>query len=35
MQQLESNIASLEVLLDKELLKAIDGIHEQYPNPSP
>ncbi len=35
MQQLESNIASLGILLDKELLKAIDGIHEQHPNPSP
>ncbi|OOZ39421.1 NADP(H)-dependent aldo-keto reductase [Solemya elarraichensis gill symbiont] len=35
MQQLESNIASFGISLDKELLKAIDGIHEEHPNPSP
>ncbi|OOZ74048.1 aldo/keto reductase [Solemya velum gill symbiont] len=35
MQQLETNIASFGISLDKELVKAIDGIHEEHPNPSP
>jgi aryl-alcohol dehydrogenase-like predicted oxidoreductase len=35
MQQLRSNIASTELTLSKELLKAIEAIHVRYPNPAP
>jgi aryl-alcohol dehydrogenase-like predicted oxidoreductase len=31
--QLESNLESLDVTLSKELLKEIDSIHEDLPNP--
>ncbi len=34
-EQLESNINSSELVLDKELLKEIDSIHRAYPNPAP
>jgi aryl-alcohol dehydrogenase-like predicted oxidoreductase len=33
--QLETNIASVDLELSDEVLTAIDGIHKQYPNPSP
>jgi aryl-alcohol dehydrogenase-like predicted oxidoreductase len=33
--QLEENINSLEVTLDRDLVKAIDAIHHQIPNPAP
>lgn len=35
MQQLESNIASIELELSAELLDEIEAIHRRYPNPSP
>jgi aryl-alcohol dehydrogenase-like predicted oxidoreductase len=35
LEQLESNINSSELVLDKELLKEIDSIHRAYPNPAP
>jgi aryl-alcohol dehydrogenase-like predicted oxidoreductase len=35
MGQLRSNIASTELTLSKELLKAIEAIHVRYPNPAP
>ncbi len=35
LEQLESNIASQELMLDKDLLKEIEAIHKQHPNPSP
>ena len=35
MQQLRSNIASTNLTLSKELLKAIEAIHVRYPNPAP
>jgi aryl-alcohol dehydrogenase-like predicted oxidoreductase len=31
--QLESNLKSLDVTLSKELLKEIDAIHDDAPNP--
>ena len=31
--QLEGNLRSLDVSLAKELLKEIDALHEQVPNP--
>ena len=33
--QLEANIASIELELDKSVLKRIDEIHRSQPNPSP
>ncbi len=33
--QLTENIASIEVILDKEVLQKVDGIHTQYTIPSP
>lgn len=33
--QLESNLASVGLVLDKEILKALDAIHVEHPNPSP
>ena len=35
MEQLESNIASIELSLSPELLDAIDAIHGEHPSPSP
>ncbi|MEL7533326.1 MAG: NADP(H)-dependent aldo-keto reductase [Bacteroidota bacterium] len=35
MEQLKENIASAELNLPKEVLKAIDGVHRRYPNPAP
>jgi len=31
--QLESNLESLDVTLSKELMKEIDSIHDDVPNP--
>ena len=31
--QLDTNLRSLQVTLPKELLKEIDSLHEEYPNP--
>lgn len=35
LRQLEANIQCLELSLDKELLKAIESIHQEVPNPCP
>lgn len=35
MEQLKSNIASLDITLSKELLSEIENIHQQHPNPCP
>ncbi len=35
MDQLKSNIKSVDVKLSKEVLKEIEKIHQQYPNPCP
>ncbi|MGE4125361.1 MAG: NADP(H)-dependent aldo-keto reductase [Pusillimonas sp.] len=35
LEQLKENIASLNTTLSDEVVKAIDAIHEQYPNPAP
>ena len=35
MQQLEENIAAVEVVLSKEVLAEIEAIHNQYPDPAP
>lgn len=35
MAQLRSNIASQELRLSRELIKTLNAIHVQYPNPSP
>lgn len=35
MEQLKSNIASLDLTLSKELLSEIDNIHRKHPNPCP
>ena len=35
LEQLETNIASIDVTLPRDLRKAIDGVHEQYSNPAP
>lgn len=35
MEQLQSNIASLEVTLSQEVLEEIEKIHQQQPNPCP
>jgi len=35
MQQLQSNIASIDVNLSADVLEAIEAIHQQHPNPSP
>jgi len=34
MQQLRENIASSEVLLDEEMIEAIEGIHLRFPHPA-
>ena len=35
MDQLRENIDSIDIHLSKELLRSIDALHEQQPNPSP
>jgi len=35
MDQLKSNIASIDITLGDDVLKGIEAIHEQHPNPSP
>jgi len=35
LEQLEENIASVEIDLSKEVLKAIEAIQEKIPNPAP
>ncbi len=35
MEQLQSNIASIDIQLEKNLLKEIDAIHVKHPNPNP
>jgi aryl-alcohol dehydrogenase-like predicted oxidoreductase len=35
MEQLKTNIASLDLELDEEVLNGIEAIHHQYPNPAP
>jgi aryl-alcohol dehydrogenase-like predicted oxidoreductase len=35
LEQLQSNIASLDVTLSHELLQEIEQLHQQYPNPCP
>lgn len=35
MEQLKENIDSINVTLSDEILKEIDAIHEQFPNPAP
>jgi aryl-alcohol dehydrogenase-like predicted oxidoreductase len=35
MEQLKSNIASIDVTLDDETLAAINAIHQRHPNPAP
>lgn len=35
MQQLEENITSIDVKLSEEVLKGIDAIHNEVPNPAP
>ncbi|MFG0681893.1 NADP(H)-dependent aldo-keto reductase [Pseudomonas sp. xss_4] len=35
LEQLDSNLASLELTLDDELLAAIEAIHQDQPNPAP
>lgn len=33
--QVRDNIASLDLELDEEVLKAIEGVHKEHPNPAP
>ena len=35
LEQLEENLGSLEVNLDKEIVAEINGVHAKYPNPTP
>jgi aryl-alcohol dehydrogenase-like predicted oxidoreductase len=35
MEQLKTDINSIDIKLPKDLIKAIEAIHEKYPNPSP
>ncbi|MNJ82148.1 putative aldo-keto reductase [compost metagenome] len=35
LEQLDSNLASLELSLSDELLAAIESIHQEQPNPAP
>lgn len=35
MEQLKENIDSADITLSKEILKKIDTVHEDYPNPAP
>jgi len=33
--QLEENLSSLDVTLDKEIVAEINSVHAKYPNPTP
>ncbi len=35
LEQLEENIGSLEVNLDKDIIAEINAVHAKYPNPTP
>ena len=35
MEQLKADIESINIKLSKDIIKAIEAIHEKYPNPSP
>jgi len=35
MDQLKENIASIDVELDREIIKEINRIHDAIPNPAP
>ena len=35
MEQLKSNVESIDINLPKKIIKAIEAIHEKNPNPSP
>ena len=35
LEQLEENLSSLEVELDKEIVAEINAVHAKYPNPTP
>lgn len=35
LEQLRSNLASIDVQLDEQLLADIEAIHRRHPNPSP
>jgi len=35
MEQLHSNLASVDLVLSEEVLEGIARIHQQYPNPAP
>ena len=35
LQQLEENLQSFELKLSREVLKGIEAIHQQQPNPAP
>lgn len=35
LEQLRTNIASIEVTLDRDLLRAVNAIHQRHPNPAP
>ena len=34
-EQLEENISSINIMLSDEVLKAIDQVHAEIPNPAP
>ncbi|VTQ28959.1 putative oxidoreductase [Pseudomonas aeruginosa] len=35
LEQLETNLGSVDLRLDEELLAGIDAIHREQPNPAP
>ncbi|MGB7444066.1 MAG: aldo/keto reductase [Coleofasciculaceae cyanobacterium] len=35
MEQLQENLSSTEIKLDQDIIKEIDTVHSQYPNPTP
>jgi len=35
LQQLQSNLDSIDITLDEEILREIDAIHLRQPNPAP
>ena len=35
LEQLQKNLESLNVVLDKEILAEVDAVHSRYPNPAP
>jgi aryl-alcohol dehydrogenase-like predicted oxidoreductase len=35
MEQLETNLASIDVRLSDEVIQAIDAVHRAHPNPCP